>query len=209
MSDAPPRPLRLMVHDDTCEGPSGLPGLSLSWRVGGALYRTLGRLDAHRGAGSWAQALDFLISAGAPAPVQEIQYWGHGQWGCLLLAGERLDASALHPDHPLHGRLCALRARLVPGGQALFWFRTCESFGTAQGHAFARAWTSFFQARAAGHTYVIGPWQSGLHLLRPGAEPDWPADEGTDPSRSDRARWSGPGEPRTLTCFHGRIPDGW
>ena len=43
------------------------------------------------------------------------------------------------------------------------------SVRSAAGHDFARAWTDFFGSRAAGHTFIIGYWQSGLHTLAPGA----------------------------------------
>jgi hypothetical protein len=77
-----------------------------------------------------------------------------------------------------------------------------------EGHAFARAWTRYFQCRAAGHTYVIGPFQSGLHCLAPGAEPDWPTTEGlpTDEPHARAALWSTPFAPNTITCFHGTVP---
>ncbi|MET0405724.1 MAG: hypothetical protein ABW123_25110, partial [Cystobacter sp.] len=87
-----------------------------------------------------------------------------------------------------------------------------ETFGTARGHAFARAWTRFFGCRAAGHTYVIGPWQSGLHSLGPGEEPTWSVAEGLPPDGGDTARtarMSGRREPNTITCLHGEIPPGF
>jgi hypothetical protein len=136
-----------------------------------------------------------------------VQYWGHGRWGCLRMNGASLDIAALEPAHPLFPRLSALRERLA-GPEALFWFRTCETFGKPEGHAFARAWTRFFGCRAAGHTFVIGPWQSGLHLLAPGAEPHWSESEGLQPDpNANVARWSGPLQPNTISCFGGRVPE--
>jgi hypothetical protein len=124
--------------------------------------------------------------------------------------GQPLDRSALEEGHPLHRSLCAIRQRLVPGGEALWWFRTCEAFGAQAGHDFARAWTEFFGCRAAGHTYIIAFFQSGLHSLAPGQEPGWPEEEGLlrgTPDEPLEARWSSPGAPNTITCLHGRIPD--
>ena len=122
-----------------------------------------------------------------------------------------LDASALRPDHPLNPKLAAIKARLTGPG-ALWWFRTCETFGADAGHEFARAWSSFFDCRAAGHTYVIGPWQSGLHTLRPGQQPDWSVSEalieGT-PADPKRAAWSTPREPNTISFLHNTIPPGY
>ena len=194
--------LRLLVYDATCAGRFGLPGLSAAWRAGGLLYGALGALDARAAVSSWPAAFAWLLAQGERAPIAEVQFWGHGSWGRAYVAGESLDAGALEPGHPWHPALAALRARLLPGGTALWWFRTCETFGTEAGHAFARAWTRFFGCRAAGHTYVIGPWQSGLHCLSPGQEPDWPASEGV-PARArvgpHRALRSRPGAPRTIS----------
>ncbi len=204
--------LRLMVYDRTCGGPWGLPGLTFSWRVGGVLYRALGRIDDWKGVASWPEALDWLLARSREERIAEIQYWGHGNWGCVLINRVALDVRAIEPGHPLQSRLAALRERLVPGGDALWWFRTCETFGTERGHTFARAWTRFFDCRAAGHTYVIGPWQSGLHSLGPGEEPHWSREEGLPPVARKgprRALWSWPHVPNTITCLHGRVPPGF
>src|SRR5256885_6236172 len=162
-----PAPLRLLVFDRTCAGRGPLPGLSHAWRAGRGLYGALGRIDAACGAASWAEALDWLGTHRPEARVGEIQYWGHGNWGNARLGGEMLDAGALAPGHVHFDRLRRVAARLLPGAEGLFWFRTCETFGTERGHAFARAWSRFFGCRAAGHTHVIGFWQSGLHSLLP------------------------------------------
>jgi hypothetical protein len=203
-----PGPLRLLVFDRTCGGRRPLPGLTDAWRAGSRLYGALGRLDAACGAQSWAEALDWLGGFQPEARLAEIQYWGHGNWGNARLAGEVLDERALERGHPHHDRLARIAGRLLPGAEGLFWFRTCETFGTGRGLAFARAWTRFFGCRAAGHTHVIGFWQSGLHSLLPGAEPGWSAGEGVRPGVPVGAS-SGPGKPNTITCLHGRVPAGF
>lgn len=197
-------PLRLLIFDDTCRGRPLLPGLSHAWKAGRHLYGALGRLDAGHPSHSWADALDWLGTFRLGAAIAEIQFWGHGRWGEARIGGEVLDASALIEGHPLVGRLARIRARLLPGGEALWWFRTCETFGTGKGHDFARAWTRFFGCRAAGHTHMIGVWQSGLHTLLPGAQPDWPVDEGLTPTGAPAP--SRPGLPHTISFLHGRIP---
>jgi hypothetical protein len=202
--------LRLVVYDRTCPGTGPLPGLSAAWAAGSRLYRALGRIDAWHGVASWVEALDWLAAVAPGCAIDGIQYWGHGKWGHALAGGERLDRAALVPGHPLHSRLARLRERLAPG--ALFWFRTCETFGARAGHAFAESWSDFFGCRTAGHTYVIGWWQSGLHALLPGARAHWPIAEGLragSPEAPLRAAWSLPGEPNTITCLHGSIPSGW
>jgi hypothetical protein len=199
------KPLRLMVYDRTCRGRGLVPGLSHAWSVGGVLYHRLGRIDRWYGAASWAEALDWLLDASAMRPIGEIQFWGHGEWGGLWIDEELLTAAALAPEHPAHARLTALKSRLVPGGEALWWFRSCDVFGTKIGHDFARAWTRFFGCRAAGHTYTINILQSGLHVLGPTEEPTWPLDEGVVPglSHASESSWLAP---RTVTCFHNAIP---
>ncbi len=195
--------LRVMLYDRTCRGRGPIPGLSHAWSVGGVLYRGLGRIDAWKGVASWAEGLAWL--AALPRPIEEIQFWGHGEWGGLWIDDELLEISALRPDHPLHPGLAAVKQRLVGDGRALWWFRSCDVFGTQTGHDFARAWTRFFGCRAAGHTYTINILQSGLHVLEPGAEPTWSLTEGVVPGL-DHAAESSIFAPRTITCLHNTIP---
>ena len=194
--------LRLLVYDRTA------PRLRHAWHVGSHLYRALGRIDAAFGATSWEEGLGWL--ARARDPITEIQYWGHGRWGRGLIASDALDASALDVAHRHHRSLRAVRERLAP--DALVWFRTCEAFGANAGRDFAMRWADWLGARVAGHTYVIGALQSGLHGLVPGHSPDWPSDEGLaegTPAAPVRARWSAPGCPRTITCFEPSVPTAW
>jgi hypothetical protein len=190
-------PLRLMIYDRTCGA------LTASWWVGGHLARAMGRLDGRAGFDRWADALRWLRarSDAASRPIGEIQYWGHGHPGYVRMARDRLDRAALAPGHPLHDELRQLRDRLLPGGQALFWFRTCQTFAGPEGHAFARDWTRFFSARTAGHTFIIGPLQSGLHVLAPGEEPSWPVEEGGH-------AWSSLRAPATISFLQGTVTPG-
>src|SRR6185295_12580281 len=111
----------------------------------------------------------------ADRPISEVQFWAHGKWGRLYLERQVLDRGALAPGHHLHAGLSALRERLAPG--ALVWFRSCETFGATAGHDFACGLTDFLGCAAAGHTFIIGYWQSGLHRLEPGMKPAWSATE--------------------------------
>lgn len=203
-------PLRLMVYDRTCVG--GVVGLSSAWRAGATLYRALGRLDAAFGASSWEDALGWLAGWGAERPIAEIQFWGHGKWGAAFIDKDVLDARSLDEGGPHFRRLKSVRDRLVPGGRALLWLRTCESFGATRGQRFALQLATFFDARVAGHTHVIGVFQSGLHALAPGAVPDWSAEEGLAEGTAEvpvRAHLSHPSLPRTLSCFAGSFPEAW
>jgi hypothetical protein len=199
-------PLRLMLFDRSCRGRGLMPGLSHAWATGGVLFRALGRFDACHGVWSWADGLDWLLDVSRERPIAEIQFWGHGEWGGLWICEELLTSAALEPGHYLHARLAALRSRLVPGGQALWWFRSCDVFGKQIGHDFARAWTRFFDSRAAGHTYQIMVWQSGLHVLSPGEEPTWSLDEGVVEGLGKGAD-SHLFAPRTISFLHSNLPE--
>jgi hypothetical protein len=182
--------VRVVVYDRTDR-------LTAAWAPGALLYRVAKGVDQTHGVATWDEAIAWIASR--DAPISELQYWGHGTWGRVLVDRAPLDASSLH-------RLAPVRDALAPG--ALVWLRTCEAFGTRAGHDFARRLADTLGARVAGHTYVIGFYQSGLHALAPGMQPDWSADEGVVPGEAS-ARRSGRREPRTITCMHGRIPAGW
>lgn len=199
-----------MVYDRTCRGGRWPVGLSHSWWCGARLYGALDRIDASFGASSWEEALAFLLRACEGRPVVEVQFWGHGKWGEARIAGDVLDERALCAGHALELPLRRLRRRLADS--ALFWFRTCETFGALRGHSFASAFTEELGCSVAGHTYIIGPWQSGLHLLRPGATPHWSSEEGIrvgSPASPTCALWSTPLAPNTITCLHGTVPPGF
>ncbi len=200
-----------MVYDrtQTARAPRAL---GLCWSVGARLYRARRLVDAYFGAAGFAEALDWAARVEKGRPIGEVQFWGHGKWGRALIDRESFDRSALAPAHALRPKLEALRERLVP--HALVWFRTCETLGALPGQDFARALGDFMGARIAGHTYVIGFWQSGLHCLAPGDAPDWDPREGLSagtPEAPARALESGPFEPSTITCWDGRlkVEPGW
>ena len=196
--------MRLVVYDRTCVRKRG--HLSPVWAAGSRLYRALGRTDAARGVASWDEALDWL--AAHPEPIHEIQYWGHGRWGRALVDEDVLDAESIAGRH--RAKLEAIRERLAPG--ALFWFRTCETFGARRGIDFAQRLADFLGAHVAGHTFVIGFHQSGLRALAPGMRASWSADEGLaegTPEEPRRARWSRPWAVRTVTALTRQIPARW
>lgn len=195
--------MRLVVYDKTCVRARGR--LSPVWAAGAKLFRGLGRIDDAHGVASWDEAFAWLSSR--KAPISELQYWGHGKWGSALVDEESFDVATLKHRR---AQLEALRERLAPG--ALVWFRTCETFGAAAGHELAQRLADFLGARVAGHTYIIGFHQSGLHGIAPGVRPDWPADEGLiegTPDAPVRAKWSRPWAPRTVTALSAQVPTSW
>jgi hypothetical protein len=198
----------LLVYDRTCTR-LGL-GLSTAWSSGSLLYRGLGRLDAAFGASSWDDALGWLASVAPAQQIAEIQYWGHGKWGSARVGDDVLDGSALRDGHRHASVLAAIRERLTPDGEALIWLRTCESFGATAGLDFAQQLADHLGARVAGHTFVIGVWQSGLHGLRPGCRPTWSATEGLAEGTAAapvRAHRSSRRHPHTVTCLTGVVPE--
>lgn len=204
--------LRLMVYDRTCVGKLAPVGLSTAWGAGSVLYRGLGRLDAAFGATSWDDALAWLGTFEPSRAIAEIQYWGHGRWGHVLVDRDELDARAFARGHRLESRLAAVRERLLPHGDSLVWLRTCEAFGAKAGHDFAMRLADGLGARVAGHTFIIGALQSGLRGLLPGHSPSWSTEEGIaagTPERPLRAHGSGLLRPRTITCFAGEVPSEW
>jgi len=191
----------VVLYDRTCVTRRG--ALTPAWAAGVALYRAAGRIDAARGVTSWADALSYL--AALPAAITELQYWGHGKWGRALVADDSLDASSID-----RGQLAGLRDQLAP--DALVWFRTCETIGAAAGIDFAERLADHLGARVAGHTYVIGFHQSGLHGLRPGMRAHWSPAEGLaegSPDAPRRAHGSHRRAPRTITCLAGAVPEPW
>lgn len=198
--------MRLLIYDAT-QQQRPPRALGLSWRYGSQLYRALGRIDAAYGASSFADALGWLSRVQPGQPIEELQFWGHGKWGRIYIAAEALDRSVLEPTHAHHAAFCAVRERLPV--DSLLWFRTCETLGARAGHDFARALGDATGARVAGHTYVIGYFQSGLHCLRPGTSPAWSASEGLargTPEQPEEALASALGAPNTITCLTGAIP---
>lgn len=194
--------MRYLVYDKT-DG-----ALSFTWARGAQLYRSLRRIDAYVGVASWHEAFAWL--AAQPGPIDELQYWGHGKWGCAMVDDDALDTRALEPAHRKHRELEGLRAQLAP--DALIWFRTCETFGATAGLDFAARFSDWTGARVAGHTHVIGFHQSGLHALAPGITPDWSPEEGLLRGTIDapeRARRSAPWRPHTITCFANQVPADW
>jgi hypothetical protein len=199
--------LRFVIYDATQRARKPRL-LGYSWQYGTHLYRTLGRVDAAYGASSFADAFEWLERTRSSEPISELQFWGHGKWGRIFIAAESLDRSWLRDGHAHHAGFRALRERLSP--DALLWFRTCETLGADAGKDFASALSDATGARVAGHTYVIGFFQSGLHCLKPGTTPTWSGVEGLaagSAAEPQRALDSTPDAPNTITCLTGAIPD--
>ncbi len=201
--------LRLIVYDATGHGSARIqPALTASWIAGVELYRryprTL-RADAAFGAHSWTEALAWLCSVEPKQRIDEIQYWGHGLPGRVMIARDVFDTTCFADDSAHAADVDALAFRLHQ--ESLVWWRTCGAFAGKAGHAFAVAGAARFGCRVAGHTFVIGPLQSGLHSLTPGVTPSWSPSEGLSPTGALLP--STTTAPNTITALHGRVPAGF
>jgi len=217
-------PLRLVIYDATdtpnahvrgaiAEGAAPRSvGLSPVWWAGTWMHRLLRAADATLGARSWDEALSWAarVAESRNRPIGSIQFWGHGAWGYMQIGRSRLDQAALGTNQPMAAGIDRLREHLA-GPESIFWLRCCSAFGGQRGRAFARQLSSRLGCRVAGHTYVIGFWQSGTHSLRPGETAAWSTREGLD-VEGDRARGalgSKAGEPNTMTCLGIDLPESW
>lgn len=212
-------PLRLVVYDATdvgrYAGDSGgadgtsrrVLGLSPVWRAGAWLHGVARAADATLGARSWDEALSWAsaLSLARGRPIGSLQAWGHGGWGQMQLGQSCLDRSALGREHAFAGRIDAFRAALAP--DALLWLRCCSAFGH-HGRLFARELAERLGTRVAGHTFVIGFFQSGTHALAPGAEAAWDPAEGVRFERGEPAGALGSSSdaPSTITCLRRDLP---
>jgi len=221
--------LRLVIYDATDIGPIAVPrierapdgtahgtgGLTRYWRAGGWMHRGLGRAAGAFGATTWDAALAWAagVAERRGEPIAELQAWGHGGWGFMVMGrgadGDRIDRAALSASSPLAPALDRLRDALAPG--ALVWLRCCSAFGTEAGRDFAAAFADRIGRRVAGHTFIIGGWQSGTHSLEPGTAPAWSADEGVEIVGGVRrgARVSTRDAPHTVTFLTLGLPPGF
>lgn len=202
-------PLRLLVYDARTD--LGDKALRSTWAAGARIYSSLGRIDAYYGAKSWLDALEFLKTYEPGRPIGQLQYWGHGTWGRVVIGVDSLSSASFDAGHKHREALDGFKQRLVPG-ESLVWLRTCEAFGAKVGQDFASRLAGELDARVAGHTYIIGPFQSGLHALRPGDRPKWSAEEGMVDGTGDnpgRARQSTPFAPHTIQFMRNSFPERW
>jgi hypothetical protein len=186
--------------------------LRKAWATGAPLYQRLGYVDAAFGAQDWVSALDWLVSRAGMGSIAEVQFWGHGKWGKAFVGSDVLDRASLGSEHALGDRLRAVRGALLPNAGSLFWFRTCETFGAEAGQTFACDLADTLGCRVAGHTFVIGVWQSGLHGLYPGAMPTWSSAEGLragTPAEPREAYGSWWWRPHTLHFMNSATPEAW
>ncbi|MGE0703715.1 MAG: hypothetical protein AB7F99_05830 [Vicinamibacterales bacterium] len=213
--------LNVVVFDSTQT--QLVPGLTYWWRAGSTLARMAGRVDVVVRADDWTPALREIAAAvrsrstpDCPARIGQMQFWGHGCDGAMLLAGRRLDTRSFARESPHRPLLDELRS-LMDANQGSVWFRGCNTFRGDEGGRFAREAADFFGVPVVGHTFIIWALQSGTHILAPGETPGWSTSEGvrgrarrlsfTPWARSD-SLWSAPFRPRTIPALRLAPPRG-
>lgn len=186
--------MRVAIYDKNPGVGFGQWFLALTWKIGCFLHKLFGKLDDYHAAGSWEEAFAWLESR--PGLLASIQYWGHGSPGCVWLAQVNLDRSQFK----------RLVTQVPPN--AVLWFRTCSTFQGQRGYDISDYLTKLLNCTVAGHTRVIGVFQSGLHTRKPGQAPSWPLDEsdgGPAWMVSLGLQWG----TNTIVCLRASVPEGW
>jgi hypothetical protein len=187
--------MKIAIYDASESRPLGW-----SWAVGSRLL-SLTHFDAVIGARTWEEALGRATTAGQKRRVSEIQFWGHGSPGRILIKDQVLDPRSGHKKL-LHG------LRDVLEDEALIWFRVCAAFAADRGQKLATSLASELGRRVASSTHNIGfPWHSGQRSLAPGQAPEWDAREGLD--EDGEPVWSRRRAPNTIMFLDMKIPRGW
>lgn len=162
-----------------------------AWPIGAGILKARGKLTHVGGFKDLADALQWSTGAGTGV-VDQLEIWCHGFPGGIKW-GEQYYQGTL----PM---LDQVARAMAPGG--VVWFRACRVFHGDKGIRFAGEAAGALRCLVAGHTYDIGPLQSGLHTMDPDERIAWPADEGgAKPSR--------PWHPNTIHCLQNDIPGGF
>jgi hypothetical protein len=183
--------------------------LRLSWITGGHFYKMFRSLEEVKGCLGWHEALEYLISVQPERKIDSIQFWGHGSPGTVWINGETLNMRSLLASSKHRALLLKLKERL--SSDSVVWFRSCNVAATSEGQLFMQSLANILGCRIAAHTFIVHPWQSGLHTVGPGEEPDWPVDEGVSVNKDGSLKMliSKPWSPNTVFCLTSKIPKGW
>jgi len=181
--------MKIILYDSSPNG-----ALGWSWAVGS--YRPGW---TRVGARTWHESIKKLLDAVPPGTrVKELQIWGHGQPGEPMFNG--LTAPPMFWN----------RLTTIVMADSLVWFRSCSVFFGRKGQAFAERMANELGCRVAGHTRIIGPWQSGLCSLSPNGKQPFFAQDGYRWLAEDwRKNTSARREPRTIFCARMAVPEAW
>jgi hypothetical protein len=151
------------------------------------------------GVSSWDDAYEKVLGAVRPGTrLMELQWWGDGSPGAPRINGKTPPDDFWQP----------LSTLVTP--DSLVWFRMCSVLFGRKGQSFAERTADELACRVAGHTRVIGVWQSGLCSVRPGViQPFFPLDGYRWKEEDWQKNTSGWREPRTIFCARMSVPGGW
>lgn len=183
--------------------------LRFSWITGGKFYKLFHSIEHHAGFDNWQEAFEWILSVEPDRKINSIQFWGHGSPGRVWINGDALSIRSLTEQSQHYIMLKKLKDRMAK--DSVIWFRSCNVFSASEGRFFSIAFCQFMQTKIAGHTYIVGPWQSGLHTIKPGQRPSWDLSEGLKKTEDGKIKklWSTPWEKNTVFCLNNKIPEGW
>jgi len=163
--------MKVIIYDRSPEaGPVGL-----TWVAGAALFTAIGKADLALSVDSvedFVDCLESLFQEYGAKSIDQIQYWGHGGPGKFVIGSEKIKANSSPKIFSV------IKEVMRPNG--IFWLRTCASFQGAIGKDFAKMLADTLGCRVAAHTYNIGVFHSGRHILAPGETPTWSEYEGSE-----------------------------
>jgi hypothetical protein len=162
--------MRVFVYDDT-QG-----WLSTTFLFGSALRSLRPGKDVILKIRSWDEMIEMLkLAREKHGPAERVEYWGHGASGGVQCNDKWLWGPTMRGSNTVP-RVCAVLdevRHILRDENALWWWRTCNTFWGEAGRAFAEMCVDSLGCKTAGFTRVIGPWQSELRIAEPGAKPSW------------------------------------
>jgi hypothetical protein len=171
--------------------------LRLTWRVGHLIsssQRFTHRLYVH----SWDEAMQRLCAIAAEEKLSELQFWGHGAPGRVLIGHHALDAAYLQSS-ALFQRWVAMEPfRSSPS--PLVWFRTCETMRGDAGRSLAELLCGLLRCRVAGYTQYIHVLQRGLVVASPTEPARW-----RDDTTAGSQVWFCTFSPPALAPIYGQV----
>jgi hypothetical protein len=175
--------------------------LTYSWMYGSRMFKLFNSLDTAKGVSSWEEAFSFLEEFSKTTVITGVQFWGHGAPGVAAIGGELLNRKK---TSQYKERLSNIGSRMSE--DAYWWWRTCGTYGRETGKHFAEHFTKTLGRKTAGHTHVIGFWQSGGHVIRPEQKAHWSDVEGFAGDQMISSNWN---RPNTIICAQTKIPKNW
>ena len=95
----------VLVYDAACRGPGPTRWLGRAFAIGRHTHALARPWDLVVPARTWSDAIDGVLAGCEHAGIADLQYWGHGKWGRVLIGADSLDGDAISPGGPMHDRL--------------------------------------------------------------------------------------------------------